>query len=116
MPGPPLAASSATATGLRLAADLAFWRGVRAEASPEEWRRLAGSSYAVLVYHRLAGERKPGQDRVDLAPAVFERQLRLLRLAGFRHLGAEQLLAFHESADAVLPRRSFVVTFDDALQ
>ena len=111
----PLTTPAQTAKSLRLAADLAFWRGVRAGATPEEWRRLAGSSYVVLVYHRLAGERKPGQERVDLSPAAFASQLRLLRLTGFRHLGVDELLAFHERVDAVLPRRRFVVTVDDAL-
>jgi hypothetical protein len=101
------------ANAIRLGADLAFWRGVRAQASPQEWRRLAGSSYVALVYHRLAGEVKPGQERVDLEPSRFERQLRVLRLLGFRHLGAGELVAFHEDTSAVLPRRGFVVTVDD---
>jgi peptidoglycan/xylan/chitin deacetylase (PgdA/CDA1 family) len=99
--------------GFRLAADLAFWRGVRSRAQSTEWRRLVGSSYTALVYHRFADERKPGQDPIDLAPGAFDRQLRLLRLAGFRHLRALELLRFHEDASATVPRRSFVVTVDD---
>ena len=104
-----------TAHAFRLAADLEFWRGVRADASPAEWQRLASGSYVALVYHRLAGERKPGQERVDLAPDAFDRQLRLLRFAGFRQLPVDALLTFHNRSDAVLPRRRFVVTVDDAL-
>src|SRR5262249_37340093 len=73
------------------------------------------SSYVALVYHRLAGELKPGQEKVDLAPAAFARQLRLLRLLRFRHLPAGELLRFHEDAAGVLPRRAFVITVDDGI-
>jgi peptidoglycan/xylan/chitin deacetylase (PgdA/CDA1 family) len=95
------------------AVDLAFWRGVRRAATADEWRRLTGSSYVALVYHRLAGELKPGQERIDLPPAAFERQLRILDRLGFRHLHAEELLGFHEDPEGILPRRAYVVTVDD---
>jgi Polysaccharide deacetylase len=96
---------------LRAAADRAFWAGARRAATPDEWRRLT-SSYGALVYHRLAGDDKPGQERVDLDPRRFAAQLRLLRRLGFRALRPEELLAFHE--DGVrLPRRAFVITVDD---
>jgi hypothetical protein len=111
--------SAAVRLGRRAGPDtdlvVAFWRGVRAAALRREWRRLTRSSYVVLVYHRFAGELKPGQEKVDLAPDVFERQLRLLRLLRFRHLRAEELVAFHEDPDADLPARSFVLTVDDAV-
>ena len=94
--------------------DLAFWEGVRAGVDGEGWRRLT-SSYPVLVYHRLAGELKPGQERIDLAPRRFRRQLLVLRLAGFRPLPAEDLIAFHRGERSALPRRRFVVTVDDAI-
>jgi peptidoglycan/xylan/chitin deacetylase (PgdA/CDA1 family) len=97
-----------------LAADLAHWRQVRAEAGPQEWRRLT-SSYSVLVYHRFAGELKPGQERIDIAPRRFRRQLRLLRLLGFRPLPQAELLAFHRGERNELPRRRFVITVDDAM-
>lgn len=94
--------------------DLAHWKQVRAEAAPREWRRLT-SSYSVLVYHRFAGELKPGQERIDIAPRRFHRQLRLLRLLGFKPLPLEELLAFHRGERNELPRRRFVVTVDDAM-
>ncbi|HMI80957.1 MAG TPA: polysaccharide deacetylase family protein [Solirubrobacterales bacterium] len=97
-----------------LARDLAHWKRVRAESTPEQWRRLT-SSYAVLVYHRFAGELKPGQERIDLAPQRFRRQLRLLRLLGFRPLALEELLAFHRGERNDLPRRRFAITVDDAM-
>lgn len=95
-----------------LAEDLAYWQRVRGEASPQEWRRLS-SSYSVLVYHRFAGELKPGQERIDISPRRFRRQLRALRLLGFRPLGPERILAFHRG-EAEIPRRAFALTVDDA--
>jgi peptidoglycan/xylan/chitin deacetylase (PgdA/CDA1 family) len=97
-----------------LADDIAHWQGVRAAASEEEWRRLT-SSYAVLVYHRFAGELKPGQERIDLDPRRFRRQLRLLRALGFRPLALQDLVAFHNGERKNLPRRRFVITVDDAM-
>lgn len=115
IPALPLATLSGRAPRwAKLAADLAFWDGVRTAASAGEWRRLT-SSYAVLVYHRFAGELKPGQERIDLDPRRFARQLRALRLAGFHPLGAEQILAFHVGAINELPRRAYALTVDDAI-
>jgi peptidoglycan/xylan/chitin deacetylase (PgdA/CDA1 family) len=96
---------------LRTAADRAFWVGARQAATTDEWRRLT-ASYGALVYHRLAGDGKPGQERVDLDPRRFAAQLRLLRRLGFRALTPEELLAFHEDGVAP-PRRAFVITVDD---
>jgi peptidoglycan/xylan/chitin deacetylase (PgdA/CDA1 family) len=96
-----------------LAADVAFWSGVRAAATSHEWRRLACSSYVVLYYHRIAGEGKPGQERIDISPKVFERHMRLLRGLGLRPLPVHDLVAFHTDPGATLPRRSVVVSADD---
>jgi peptidoglycan/xylan/chitin deacetylase (PgdA/CDA1 family) len=94
--------------------DLSQWAEIRAASNREEWRRLS-SSYAVLVYHRFAGEMKPGQERIDIAPGRFYRHLRLLRLLGFKPLPLDDLLAFHRGERRALPRRRFVVTVDDAI-
>jgi peptidoglycan/xylan/chitin deacetylase (PgdA/CDA1 family) len=101
--------------GLAVCADLAFWAGVRDGATPSEWRRLTASSYVVLVYHRFAGEGKRDQERVDIAPARFARQLRALRLAGFRPLRIDDVLRFHVGATPELPPRGVLLTVDDAL-
>jgi peptidoglycan/xylan/chitin deacetylase (PgdA/CDA1 family) len=98
----------------QLAADLAYWAEVRARSDPGRWRRLT-SSYSVLVYHRFAGDLKPGQERIDIAPKRYFRQLRLLRLLGYRALPLDDLLAFHRGELNQLPRRRFVVTVDDAI-
>ena len=99
---------------VRIACDLAFWAGVRGAATGAEWRRLTASSYVMLVYHRLAGEGKAGQERIDIDPRRFETHLVVLRRLGFTHLSAEDVLAFHHpGASKPLPRLSFAVTFDD---
>lgn len=97
-------------------ADAAFWAGAREAAMHEEWARLTGSSYVVLTYHRLAGERIPGQERLDVDPAMFQRHLRWLARLGFRPLSCEDLVGFHANPSARLPRRSFVLTADDGFQ
>ncbi len=94
--------------------DLAHWSELRARVSRDEWRRLT-SSYSVLVYHRFAGELKPGQERIDIAPRRYRRQLRLLRLLGFKPLPLDELLAFHRGERNALPRRRFAITVDDAM-
>jgi peptidoglycan/xylan/chitin deacetylase (PgdA/CDA1 family) len=96
-----------------LAEDLAYWQRVRRETTAAEWRRLT-ASYSVLVYHRFAGELKPGQERIDISPRRFRRQLWALRLLGFRPLGVERILAFHRG-EAEVPRRAFAITVDDAI-
>lgn len=98
----------------RLAEDLRHWSEVRARVGATEWERLT-SSYSVLVYHRFAGELKPGQERIDISPRRFARQLRLLRALGFRPLRAADLLDFHRGELRSLPRRRFVITVDDAI-
>ena len=102
--------------GRRLRADLAFWAGVRDEATPQEWRRFTASSYVVLSYHRLAGERRPGQEQLDIAPRRFDAHMRLLARLGFRPLSVEDVVRFARDPTAVLARRSYLATFDDAFQ
>jgi peptidoglycan/xylan/chitin deacetylase (PgdA/CDA1 family) len=99
-----------------LAADVAFWSGVRSAATAAEWKRLTRSSYVVVFYHRIAGDRKPGQERLDVSPRVFERHMRWLRRLGLRPLAVEELIAFHEDPRATLPPRAVVVCADDGFR
>jgi peptidoglycan/xylan/chitin deacetylase (PgdA/CDA1 family) len=101
---------------LRLAADAAFWRGVRSRANATEWTLWTRTSYVALVYHRLAGEHREGEERVDLAPEAFARQLRALRFLGFRHLELDELLGLHETTEPARTRRAFAVTLDDGFR
>ncbi|ROR90129.1 polysaccharide deacetylase [Nocardioides aurantiacus] len=96
-----------------LAADVAFWSGVRRSATGREWRRLTSSSYVVLCYHRLTGLGSPGQERMDVEPRALRRHLRVLRLLRWHALSHDDLVRFHTDPDAVLPRRCYVVTADD---
>lgn len=45
----------------------------------------------------------------------YRRQLRFLRLLGFRTLTLQELLEFHRGERNELPRRRFVITADDAM-
>jgi peptidoglycan/xylan/chitin deacetylase (PgdA/CDA1 family) len=96
-------------------ADLAFWAGVREGATPAEWRRLTTGSYVALVYHRFAGELKPGQERIDIAPRRFARQLRALTLAGFRPIGPAEIVSFHADGTDPGPRKRVAITVDDGV-
>ena len=92
--------------------DLGFWRGVREKASDDEWRRLAGASYVALLYHRIAGEGRPEEERLDVPPRLFKRQMRILRALRFHPLAPEEVLAVHKG-ELIAPRRSYVLTADD---
>ena len=113
----PRVAAAGLGTGLtprrvRMHCDAAFWSGVADVAGASEWRRLT-RGYTALIYHRLAGEMKPGQESLDLPPAQFRRQMRALRLLGFRPLSVASVVALHAAGEPP-PRRAIVVTADDA--
>lgn len=91
------------------------WRAQLGRRLRSERRRLRGRSYVVLVYHRFAGELKPGQERIDIAPRRFARQLRALRLAGFRPVSPEEIVAFHDGSLEAVPGRGIAITVDDAI-
>ncbi len=96
------------------ASDAAFWLGVRSTATDSEWERFVRSSYIVFYYHRIAGERKAGHERLDVHPQRFEKQLRLLRTLGFRPLSPSEILAFHSDPNATISGRRYVLAADDA--
>jgi peptidoglycan/xylan/chitin deacetylase (PgdA/CDA1 family) len=106
------AAGHSSSRALRWALDAAFWHGVRDTATTTEWRRLT-RSYVALAYHRLAGEGKPGQERLDLPPRAFRRQMRMLRVLRFRPLGEDDVIRLATDPAATMPRRAYVVTVDD---
>lgn len=92
------------------------WRSRLRRRLRSERRRLSGRSYVALVYHRFAGELKPGQERIDINPHRFARQLRALRLAGFRPVSPEEIVAFHEGELEAVPARGVAITIDDAIE
>jgi peptidoglycan/xylan/chitin deacetylase (PgdA/CDA1 family) len=101
---------------LTLAADTAFWLGVRSLATRHEWERLTRSSYVVLYYHGVQESADPGQAHLHIRPRRLERQLSWLRLLRFRPLAPEHLLAFHRDPEATLPPRSYVIVADDGFR
>lgn len=98
-----------------LAADVAFWRGVRSVATRTERDRLMRSSYVVFYYHGVATGRT-GWEQLHAGPDRVARQLRLLDRLGFRPLSPEELLAFHADPEKTMPPRSFVVCADDGFR
>jgi peptidoglycan/xylan/chitin deacetylase (PgdA/CDA1 family) len=101
---------------LTLAADAAFWLGVRSVATSREWERLTRSSYVVFYYHGVQERPDPEQAHLFIRPRRLERQLRWLRLLRFRPLAPERLLAFHADPAATLPPRSYVIAADDGFR
>jgi peptidoglycan/xylan/chitin deacetylase (PgdA/CDA1 family) len=99
-----------------LALDSSFWSGVRSAATAREWRRLTRCSYVVFYVHRLSGDPEPGQEHLDVSPRRLARQLRVLRLLGFRPLSADELLEFHADGEAVLDGRRYVLAADDGFR
>ena len=88
---------------------LAFWRAAREGLGAERWER-ATRGVPVLMYHAF-GEWDEG-DRYVISRRALSRQLRLLRLLGYR--GVE----FAEVADCLRerrlpPRRAVAITIDD---
>jgi hypothetical protein len=101
---------------LTLAADTAFWIGVRSAATGREWERLTRSSYVVFYYHGVQENADREQAHLLIRPRRLERQLRWLRLLRFRPLAPEHLLAFHTDPEATLPPRSYVIAADDGFR
>jgi peptidoglycan/xylan/chitin deacetylase (PgdA/CDA1 family) len=94
------------------AGEAAFWRGARAAATAREWKWLT-ASYSVLVYHRLAGEGRPEQLRIDIPAATFRRQLDALSRARISLLSADDVIGFHRDRSPPA-RRAAAITVDDA--
>lgn len=77
---------------------------------------MSGRSTAlpILMYHQVAPWSADGvKPGLLVTPAAFAAQMRLLRLWGWRTLRLAEVVALLE-AGAPLPRRRFVLTFDDA--
>lgn len=88
---------------------LAFWRAARQGLGAERWER-ATRGVPVLMYHAF-GERDEG-DRYVISRRALSRQLRLLRLLGYRGVEfAELSRCLRERR--LPPRRAVAITIDD---
>jgi peptidoglycan/xylan/chitin deacetylase (PgdA/CDA1 family) len=65
------------------------------------------------VYHRVTDDPHPDLAYYAVSPGSFRSQMRALRLVGWKTVSLDQLLAARRG-ELSLPRRSVVVTFDDA--
>ncbi|MGE5335882.1 MAG: glycosyltransferase [Nitrososphaerota archaeon] len=113
-PPGPLAALGALIPGRRrvwfqFVSRYAYWRGVRRALDRDRWERLT-RGVPVLMYHAF-GERDEG-DRFVVSRRAFARQLRLLRLLGYRGVEFGELVA-DLRAGRLPPRRAVAITIDD---
>jgi peptidoglycan/xylan/chitin deacetylase (PgdA/CDA1 family) len=82
----------------------------------EVWGPVERSGFGILMYHRVI-DVVPGQPRPtwNVTPAQFEAQLTGLLKRGFDPWPLRRVLEHHEKGWTI-PRRVFVVTFDDGYQ
>jgi peptidoglycan/xylan/chitin deacetylase (PgdA/CDA1 family) len=88
----------------------AYWRGVRASATPDEWVRLTGGT-SMLMYHAVAPRETP-PTRFIVPLERLDRHLRTLRWLRRTPISLEQYIA-DRVAHRLPPARAVVVTFDD---
>jgi len=87
---------------------------VRSRLDGARSRSSAAAALPILMYHQVAPWSADGvKPSLLVTPSAFTAQMRLLRRWGWRTLRLVELAALLE-AGAPLPRRRFVLTFDDA--
>ena len=75
-------------------------------------RQLAGSTAAVMLYHRVCPTgRQSFHDYLSLSPKTFERQMEYFS-RNYEILALDKLIEFFEMGRS-LPKKSLVITFDD---
>jgi peptidoglycan/xylan/chitin deacetylase (PgdA/CDA1 family) len=94
----------------RFLASYYYWRGVWQAADSDLRRRLAYPP-VVLMYHAVGGDDEPA-GRYVVPRSALARQLQWLWLAGYRVIGADELVA-RRAGYRLPPARSVALTFDD---
>ncbi len=84
------------------------WRGGNEVPVAEGW-----NNFPILLYHRIADEGPEPLAPYRVAPALFERQLALLRDNGWQGVSVNRLRRALYNGEPV-PPRSVLFTFDDA--
>lgn len=93
---------------LRAMYDIRYWQGVRGSGGP-----LDGTRLRVLCWHALQDlSDNSVLGRYGVPPEILEEQLTTLMSAGWTAVTPEEAVRFVRDGAAV-PRRSFLVTFDD---
>lgn len=80
----------------------------------ERWGSRAGEGFGILFYHRIHPE-VPGlpEPMLNVTPDRFRAQLAGLQAEGFAFWSLQQVLDAHAGGTPI-PKRTVVVTFDDA--
>jgi peptidoglycan/xylan/chitin deacetylase (PgdA/CDA1 family) len=94
----------------RFLASYFYWRGVWQAASSDMRRRLSYGP-VVLMYHAVGEDGEPA-GRYIVPRRTLARQLHWLWLAGYRVIGADELVA-RRTSHRLPPARSVAITFDD---
>jgi hypothetical protein len=97
----------------RLATDVWFWAGVRAQATPAEWQRLTKSSYVVFCYHQLSARQPETDPQWHVPRRRFQRQLGLLARLRYTPLTLQEARAFHRDPTRRLGPRRYLMSADD---
>jgi glycosyltransferase involved in cell wall biosynthesis len=100
----------ATRTWYRFLYSYCYWRGVRRAVPGDVWRRLRRGT-PILMYHSIAEHRK-GASRYVLPVRRFERQMRWLKLRGYKVIDLEELVS-SLLEHRLPPEKAIVITFDD---
>jgi glycosyltransferase involved in cell wall biosynthesis len=86
------------------------WRGARRAVDRDTWRRLSRGT-PILMYHSIA-ERGVRAGRFVCPVRRFERQMRWLKLRGYKVVDLEELVSWLREY-RLPPAKAIVLTFDD---
>lgn len=96
---------------------VALWTPLRAfyyrqRYSPSADPRTADATcFVALAYSGVADDVLPGS--MDITPAAFEQQLKILRARGYTPIGLDDVLAFYKEGK-LLPRKAVLTTFEQS--
>lgn len=90
----------------------AYWSGVRAEATTDEWERYSSAGVPVLCYHSVEPRPPASAGLYVVSNSTLSRQMRVIRLLGFTVRPLDEIVDRWERGIAP-PPLSLVITFDD---
>lgn len=69
----------------------------------------------VLLYHHVSDDNSDLPE-LTVTPAEFERQMAMLKNAGFQTIAPEKLIAYMNDESVMLPEKPILITFDDGYE